>query len=377
MSALPDTMAAVLLTGYGGVDRLDYRSDVPVPQPRAGEVVVRVTAAGMNNTDINTRTGWYNAAVTRGTDAEGGAGGFDVGADGMGDWAGDITFPRIQGADCVGRIAALGEGVDPGRIGERVVVMPYFYDPDDPNWLEAASFLGAEHDGAFAQFTCVPARNALRVADDAPYTDAQLATLPCSGGTAMNMARIAGLKAGDRVLVTGASGGVGTFLVQIAVHAGAQVVAVCGASKAKAVRAMGAIATVDRDAPDLAAAARTANGGAAFTLVADVVGGEAFPTLLSLLARGGRYVTAGAIAGPIVPLDLRTLYLKNLSLFGSTAYLPKTFPALVEVLQAGGLSPAVARTWPLCEVRTAQEAFLAKTHVGSMVLIPPGTDNTA
>jgi len=110
----------------------------------------------------------------------------------MGDWAGDIRFPRIQGADCVGRIAAVGAGVDPARIGERVVCAPYICDPDNPEWLKNAGFLGSEYDGAFALFTRLPARNAVRVADDLPFTDAQLATLPCSGGTAMNMMLMAG-----------------------------------------------------------------------------------------------------------------------------------------------------------------------------------------
>lgn len=164
----------------------------------------------------------------------------------------------------------------------------------------------------------------------------------------------------------------GTFLVQIARHAGAQVVAICGASKAEAVCTMGAEATVYRKVADLAAATREANGGAPFPLVADVVDGEAFPKLPSLLGRGGRYVTAGAIAGPMVVLDLRTLYLRNLSFFGSTVYLPEAFPALIKDLEAGGLTPAVAREWPLETIRAAQEAFMAKGHVGSMVQIPPG-----
>ncbi|MEO0718775.1 MAG: zinc-binding dehydrogenase [Pseudomonadota bacterium] len=374
---LPDVMTAVRLSGYGGLDKLEYRTDVPTPRPRAGEVVVRVTAAGMNNTDINTRTGWYNSAVQDGTTEEGGVSGFAVSTDGMGDWAGDIAFPRIQGADCVGRIAAVGEGVDPQRLGERVVCDPYVYDPDDPDWLEKAGFLGAEFDGAFAQFTRLPARNAIHVRDDLPVSDAQLATLPCSGGTAMNMMLMAGLRASDVVLVTGASGGVGTFLIQIAKHYGAEVVAVCSASKAEAVREVGADGVIDRSAVDHAAAALKATQGRRFTLIADVVGGARFRDYLSQLKRGGRYVTAGAIAGPHVDLDLRTLSLKNLSFFGSTAYWPETFPRLIEVLNAGALRPAVAATRPLSEIREAQTEFLGKTHVGSMVLIPPQLEGAA
>lgn len=368
---IPTHMAAVHLTGYGGLDRLVYRTDIAVPEPGAPDVLVRVTAAGMNNTDINTRTGWYSSDVGDGTTQTGGETGFGVREGGMGDWAGDILFPRIQGADCVGRIVAVGADVDPERIGERVVCTPYIFDPDDSDWLENARFLGAEFDGAFAQFTKLPGRNAISVSDDLPYSDAQLASLPCSGGTAMNMMLMAGLEAGDMVLITGASGGVGTFLIQIAKYYGADVVAVCGASKAEAVKAIGADQVIVRDDPDHIDAAMTAAGGRRYTLIADVVGGARFAEYLSLLKRGGRYVTAGAIAGPRVPLDLRTLYLKNLSLFGSTAYWPETFPRLVEILHDGGLEPAIAATFPLSDMAAAQEAFLKKAHVGSLVLIPP------
>ena len=373
---VPKKMSAVQLTGYGGLEKLVYRNDLPVPDPGPGDVLIRVTAAGMNNTDINTRTGWYSQDVLSGTTASGGRGGFGVEAEGMGDWAEDIRFPRIQGADCVGRIVSLGSGVDPGRLGERVLCQPYIYDPGDPDWLENAEFLGAEHDGAFAQYTCVPSINAIAVPEDLPFSDAQLATLPCSGGTAMNMMLMAGLKAEDLVLVTGASGGVGTFLIQIARHVGAEVVAVCSSSKADEVLQLGANRVVDRNAWHYVAEAFRASGGRKYTLVADVVGGPRFSEQLSLLKRGGRYVTAGAIAGPTVDLDLRTLYLKNLSFFGSTAYLQDTFPALLEILLEGGLSPAVASMRPLSEIKAAQGAFLEKTHVGSMVLIPPDVEET-
>ena len=368
---IPEHMTAVLLTGYGGLERLDYRTDVRVPIPGAGEVLIRIAAAGMNNTDINTRTGWYNPEVASGTTEQGGSEGFGVSSLGMGDWTGDLTFPRIQGADGAGRIVAVGDGVDAKRIGERVICTPCIYDPGDPDWLDKAGYLGAELDGCFAQYVRVPSVNALHVGDDIPASDAQLATLPCSGGTAMNMLLMAGIKAGDVVLVTGASGGVGTFLVQIARHRGARVVAVCSPEKAEQVRALGAHATVDRNCEDFFAAASTAAGSAPYSLIADVVGGVQFPAYLALLRRGGRYVTSGAIAGPHVELDLRTLYLKNLSFFGSTVHLPETIPALIEVLREGGLTPVVADTRPLAEIAAAQEAFLQKRHVGSMVLLPP------
>src|SRR5689334_10183052 len=193
----PKTMTAVHLTGHGGLEKLDVRHDVSVPKPGPGGVLIRVTAAGMNNTDINTRTGWYNLAVSAGTTVEGGQGGFGISEKGMGDWEGGLTFPRIQGADAVGRIVAVGPDIDAARVGDRVVCDPYIRDPGDVEGFDSAGFLGSEHDGAFAQYVVVPSVNAVKVPGDLPVDDAALATLPCSGGTAMNMLNMAGAKAGD------------------------------------------------------------------------------------------------------------------------------------------------------------------------------------
>ena len=122
LAPLPETMRAVVLTGFGGFERLEYRSDWPVPVPGAGEVLIRVGGAGVNNTDINTRIGWYSPAV-EGSTGSGGASGFAE-TEGEG-WSGEqFTFPRIQGIDAAGRIVAVGEGVSPERIGERVLVEP-------------------------------------------------------------------------------------------------------------------------------------------------------------------------------------------------------------------------------------------------------------
>ena len=367
---LPDTMTGVVLTGYGGFERLEYRNDLPVPRPNQGEVVINVHTAGMNNTDINTRTGWYHQQVASGTTAHaGGATGLDVAEHGMGAWAGDIQFPCIQGADVSGHIVATGNGVDPSRIGQRVVCDPYCRAADDAIGIKSAQFLGAERDGGFAQFCVVPAENAHSVRG-IDFNDAELATLPCSAGTAMNMLLMAGVGPGDRVIVTGASGGVGTFLIQIARHLGADVAAIASADKHRLLADLGAH-VVDRKGSDPVDAACVALGDSP-TVAADVVGGDSFGALIDALARGGRYVTAGAIAGPIVRLDLRTLYLKNLEFYGSAAYRRDTFPTLLEICAANGITPIVASEWRLDQIVDAQRAFLAKTHVGSIVLsIPP------
>ncbi len=359
MIGLPATMTAVLLTGNGGFDMLDIRSDVALPAPGAGEVLIRVGAAGVNNTDINTRTAWYSKAVAAATEVGGGDGFAEARTEDSG-WTGNLPqFPRIQGADACGRIVAVGEGVDPARIGERVLVEPVFRGAS----RFEATYFGSEVDGGFAEFARVPALHAHPIAS--PLSDAELASFPCAYSAAENMLTRARLASGERVLITGASGGVGSAAVQLARRRGAEITALASADKADAVVALGAAQVLPRDA-DLGAIC----GADHFDVVIDIVGGPGFPALLHVLKRGGRYAAAGAISGPIVDLDLRTLYLKDLTLLGCTILEPEVFPNLVGYIERGEIRPLVSATWPLADIVAAQRAFLAKHHVGKIVLIP-------
>ena len=343
---LPETMRAVRLAGHGGFENLEYRDDVPVPAPGPGEVLIEVGAAGVNNTDVNTRVGWYSG----------------------GGWGGGFAFPRIQGADVAGRIVAVGAGIRQTRIGERVLVDPILRDADDPEDRAKSGYLGSERDGGFAEFVAVPAVNAFAI--ESELSDAGLATFPCSYSTAENMLTRAGLSEDESVVVTGASGGVGSALVQLARRRGASVVAVAGRDKMDAVGAAGADVVLARDETDLEGALRKALPGGEADVAADVVGGDGFPMLIGLLKRGGRYVTSGAIAGPVVALDLRTLYLRDLSLFGGTIMPRGVFGALVSHIERGEVRPLLAGTFRLEQIREAQEAFVEKRHVGNFVLLP-------
>ena len=361
MTELPKVMTAVHLVGHGGPEMLVVRHDVPVPEPAEGELLIRVRACGMNNTDINTRVGWYSREVTGATPADGSGQ-----TDGDGTWGGDgLSFPRIQGADPCGEVVATGPGVGSDFLGRRVLADAWIRDPDDPEDRDRAGYLGSERDGGFAQFCSVPAVNVHPV--DSSFSDVELASFPCSWSTAEHMLTRSRLRAGETVVVTGASGGVGTALVQLAKLRAARVIAVAGAVKADAVTALGADAVVDRAVDDLADAVAEAAGGPVDVL-ADVVGGPAFAPLLEVVRRGGRYTTAGAIAGPMVDLDLRTLYLNDLEFHGCTVYDPAVFEALVGHIERGEVRPVVGGTFPLVDICAAQEAFLAKAHVGALVL---------
>lgn len=363
MSPIPSLMKAVLLKGNGGFDQLEYRTDAPVPAPGAGEVLIKVGAAAVNNTDINTRTAWYSKAVREGTTAEGGANGIATARSEDSGWTGAApVFPRIQGADACGRIVAVGEGVAPERIGERVLVEPVFRSPVNGRPYQAVYF-GSECDGAFAEYASAPSVHAHAI--DSALSDPELASFPCSYSAAENMLERAELRAGETVVVTGASGGVGSATVQLAHRRGARVIAVASAVKAAEILALGAEVVVPREA-NLGASV----GAESVDLVVDVVGGAAFPKWLEALRRGGRYAVAGAIGGPQVELDLRTLYLKDLRLIGCTILEPAVFGNLVSYIARGEIRPLVARIYPLSEIVAAQQEFLLKRHIGKIVLTP-------
>ena len=240
-------------------------------------------------------------------------------------------------------------------MGQRVLVEPVFRGASR---FEAVYF-GSEVDGGFAQYARVPAAHAHAI--ETALTDIELASFPCAYSAAENMLTRTALAAGELVLITGASGGVGSAAVQLAKRRGAEITALASPEKTEAVRALGAAQVLPRDAsfdPET------------FDVIIDVAGGAGFPALLGALKRGGRYGVAGAISGPIAELDLRTLYLKDLTLYGCTILEPHVFPNLVGYIERGEIRPVVAATYPLSEIVEAQRAFLTKQHVGKIVLVP-------
>jgi len=356
MHDLPDTMKAVVTHGVGGCGKLEHR-DVKVPVPGVGEVLLRVLAAGVNNTEINTRLGWYSSSVREGTES---ADDGETRADGG--WNDATPFPFIQGTDCCGRIVAVGPGGIEARIGQRVIVRacmrPDGFDDMKTVWL------GSDFDGAFAQYVKVPAAEAFAV--KCSWTDAELASIPCAYGTAENMVARAGVGRGMRVLVPGASGGVGSAVVQLARRRGAEVVGITSAAKRDWVRGIGADRVLTREDDPL-----DVLGSESVDVVVDNVAGRGFGTMLKLLRRGGRFVSSGAIAGPIVELDMRDMYLKDITLIGCTAWDEAVFPNLISYIEAGEIRPLVSATYPLERIAEAQEAFSTKVHAGKIVLLPP------
>jgi NADPH:quinone reductase-like Zn-dependent oxidoreductase len=352
-------MRAMVTMGHGDIDQMVMHDDWPVPTPAKGEVLVEVKACGLNNTDVNTRSGWYSKTVTQAT--TGGA--FEEVGEEDPTWgAAPISFPRIQGADVCGVIVAVGEGVDETRIGEKIISDNWLRDPNDPDNMNKTGYFGSERNGGFAEYTTIPSVNAITI--NSGLSDAELATFSCSYSTAEGMLTRANVTADDTVLVPGASGGVGGALVQLAKRRGARVIAMASDAKHEEVMKLGPDRILSRAPSNL----HSALGDDKVTVVADVVGGPYWPTLIDIIERGGRYTCSGAIAGPMVELDLRTFYLRDLTFAGSTVIAPEVTANLVKYIENGEIQPALAATYPLEELHAAQTAFIAKEHTGNIVV---------
>jgi NADPH:quinone reductase-like Zn-dependent oxidoreductase len=317
----------------------------------------------MNNTDVNTRTGWYSKAVSEAT--TGGA--YEKVNDEDPSWGGaPIVFPRIQGADIVGTVVAVGGNGDESIIGKRVMADCWLRDWDNPDDKDSTGYFGSECDGGFAQYTKAHRKNVQVV--NSELSDAELATFSCSYTTAENLLNRVGCKEGDSVLITGASGGVGSALIQLAKRRGAKTIAMASEAKHEAVAKLEPTAILPRSPQNLSKALKEAIGQDKVSIVADIAGGDYFPTLIEALERGGRYGTSGAIAGPIVDLDLRTLYLNDLTFHGCTITTTNVFPDLVGYIERGEVKPALEASYPLKDFQEGQQAFIDKKHTGNIVV---------
>ena len=351
-------MSAVLTTGHGGFEVLKFSDDVEVPNPSSDQVLIKVLGAGINNTDINTRTAWYSKSVTGETNAEDSQGANDDGS-----WSGEpLEFPIIQGADCYGEIVAVGDDVDVERIGERVLVRTMQQYAVDYRPYECWT-MGSECNGAFSEYMIAFSDESFKI--ESNWSNAELASIPCAYSTAENLLERSDVKEGEVVLITGASGGVGSAAIQLAKRRGASVVAISSKAKSDLVKEIGANTVVNREAK-----LTDFIENESIDVVIDLVAGERWGDLLDVLKKGGRYAAAGAIAGPIVELDVRTLYLKDLVLIGCTFQDRKVFENLIGYIERNEITPLVSKTYPLKDIITAQKDFVSKKYVGKLVLLP-------
>ena len=358
MSEIPNKMSAVLTTGHGGFDVLEHRNDVQVPTPESDQVLIRVLGAGINNTDINTRTAWYSKSVRDETNS-----GDSKGLDDDGSWSGNpLNFPIIQGADCCGEIVAVGSDININRISERVLVRTMQQYAVDYRPFECWT-MGSECDGAFAQYMVAFSDESYKIESD--WSDIELASIPCAYSTAENLLERSNVKNSEVVLITGASGGVGSAAVQLAKRRGAKVIAIAGEEKINDIKKIGADIVIKRGE-----SISEVLEAESVDVVIDLVAGSQWGELLDVLKKGARYAAAGAIAGPIVELDIRTLYLKDLTLMGCTFQDGQVFKNVIGYIERNEIKPLVAKSYPLQDIVNAQKDFLSKKYTGKLVLIP-------
>ena len=363
----PDTMAAMLLTEHGDVDALVYRDDVPTPQPGPGEVLVRVTATAKNNTDRKAREGLY--PVKKGEVTSFAMGGTPT-----------LTFPRIQGADIAGRVVAVGEGVDAARIDERGLLDFNLYPDARRDINLTPDYYGHGADGGFAEYVAVPSDQFHHVPNP-ELADAELAAMGmCSYQTAYHMMTSAGVQAGERVLVSGASGGVGTALIQLCRIVGAVPYAVSQQEKASALKALGAEAVIDRgDLAGFAERVLEATGGAPIDAVMDLVGGEMTDRFIDTMIQDMKARTtyprlsiAGASGGNISEILWTRIYLYQVQIFGVSHGTREEAEQLIAWIRAGELKPVLHAAFRLSDLHQAERYFVSRdsNFLGKIVIVP-------
>lgn len=366
--AIPATMKAMVLTGHGNVDKLVYRDDVPTPTPGPGEVLVKVTATAKNNTDRKAREGLYP------TRDKGDVTSFAMGGKPT------LTFPRIQGADIVGRVVAAGKGVDESRVGERGLLDFNIYADDRRDINLTPDYYGHGADGGFAEYVAVPSDQFHHVPEP-DLADAELASMGmCSYQTAYHMMTSARIKVGERVLVTGASGGVGTALIQLCRIVGAIPYALSQPGKADALKAMGAEAVLDRSNMDsFEERVKAVTGGVPLDAVMDLVGGEMTDRFIDAMvfdmnARGDypRLSIAGASAGNVSELMWTRIYLYQVQIFGVSHGTREEAEQLIGWIRSGRLKPVLHATFKLSELHEAEHYFVNRGsgYLGKIVIVP-------
>ncbi len=344
-------MKAVQVMGYGDEDQLEVVEQA-IPEPKADEVLVKVKACAINNTEIWMREGAYGTGKKSGWRPEG------------------VQFPRTPGSDITGTIVKAGNERNEKMIGKDVVLFPFTSSGEEglEHISEDMSFVGSEYDGGYAEYVVWPAE----LCFDMPLPDfTESAVFSVSGMTAWHMVEQIQAKPGETIMVTGANGGVGSLNVQIASRVfGAKVIAIVGdLALEDQLKELGATHVLSYKSDQLAEEIIEANGGP-IDSVLDVVGDALFATSLQVLKKGGKFCTSGSAGGQKTELDFRTMYLKHITLYGSVLGTRDEFKRMLEAIAEGKIKPVIDRTFPLEKARDAQVYFKKAGKLGKIVLLP-------
>ena len=334
-------MKAQVLHQHGTTADITFHNDYADPSPGPGDVLVAIKACALNYHDIFTMRGMPGIKV---------------------------PLPVIMGIDAAGIVAGVGDGVTGWSIGDRVLI--------DPINRQTGKLFGEMMDGGLAELALVAEHQLLRLPDDISF--AHGAALPCAYGTAYRMMVTRGkIAAGETVLILGASGGVGTCCVQLAKLAGAHVIAAASTQeKMDRLTQIGADEVLNyAEAPfrdqiwERHGKPRIAGGGGVDVIV-NFTGGETWVPALRSLKRHGRMLTCGATAGYDPKTDIRFIWTFEHSIIGSNGWEVSDITALLDLVQAGKLTPVVDQTFDLADTQQAFDALEKRTFFGKIVVSP-------
>jgi NADPH:quinone reductase-like Zn-dependent oxidoreductase len=340
-------MRAAVFHEFGGPEVIRIE-ELPRPEPAAGEVLLTVRAAALNHLDL-----W----VRRGLPIQ-------------------TTMPHIGGSDIAGVVTGVGTNVSPLWQNARVVVDPSL-SCGTCEWCQRGEvslcvdyrIIGEHTQGGFAEFVCVPAANLYRIPEAFDFATAAAAPLPYLTAWRALTTR-ARLKAGESVLITGASGGVATAGIQIAKHHGARVYAVTTGDNVQRVRDLGADVIYDREQVDYSREIWRDTAKRGVDVILDSVGTPTWQSNLRCLARLGRIIVYGATAGPMAESDLRVIFWKQLEILGTTMSTPAEFRAVMDLVFSGKLQPVVDTVMRLDDAAQAHERLEQGKQFGKIVLTP-------
>lgn len=343
-------MKAVLFHQHGNLDVLQY-ADFPTPEPRPGEVLVRLRAAALNRLDLWVREGWQGIR---------------------------LDYPHIPGADGAGEVAALGEGVEGWSVGDRVVINSNlscgkcaYCQAGQDNRCDSWGLLGETRRGTYAEYVSVPARNLFPLPSDFDAHQAAAAGLVFHTAWHSLITR-GNLRPAETVLIVGASGGVNTACIQIARLAGATVYVV-GSSAEKLARAeaLGAHFLIDRSKDEnWSRVVYQMTGKRGVDVVVDNVG-TTFPQSFRAARKGGRILTVGNTGGARFEIDNRFVFARHLSLIGSTMGTLQDFTVVMSLVFDGKLKAVIDQTFPLSEAAAAQARLARGEQFGKITLDIP------
>ena len=339
-------MKAIYFNEHGGSEVLQY-GELPTPEPKPGEVLVKLEAAALNHVDLLVRDGLPGLQP---------------------------PLPHILGSDGAGKVAALGEGVDSWEIGQRVVINGNICSEEDEftragqeNLCDSWELLGETIHGTYAQYVSIPAGNLVEVPHGFSARAAAAAALVYL--TAWHSLVVRGnLQAGESVLVVGSSGGVNSASIQVAKHIGAKVIAV-GSSPEKLAFAesLGADQLIDRSKEDWSKAAYLLTGKRGVDVVVDNVG-STFPLSMRAVRKGGRILNVGRTGGSQVEIDVRYIFGKQISIIGSTMGTRKDFAKVMGLVFDGSLQAIMDISFPLENAKEAQQRLEAGEQLGKITL---------